>query len=165
MARLTADQWETVRAEREAGASFRDLASKHGVSHQAIVKRAKTEGWGDGQDVGETVRRKVAEKVAGVVASGNPKKKAAAIDAAAAVGAAVLLRQQQDWQCHRELFGAIPDGFEEGKHAKISAEMLAIRHKGERLAYRLDAPEEPGVARSITVEIVRVDAAREEGEA
>ena len=84
MARLTADQWETIRAEREAGKSFPELAKKHGVSHQAIQKRAKNEGWGDGADIGVTVRRKVAEKVAGVVAGCNPKKKAEALEDAAA---------------------------------------------------------------------------------
>lgn len=42
------------------------------MSHQAIQKRAKDEGWGDGKEVGDAVRRKVAEKVAGVVAGCNP---------------------------------------------------------------------------------------------
>lgn len=47
MPRLTADTWETVRAEREAGASFPELAAKFGVSHQAIQKRATPEGQTD----------------------------------------------------------------------------------------------------------------------
>jgi hypothetical protein len=45
MPRLDASQWESVRAEREAGASFPELAARFGVSHQAIQKRAKAEGW------------------------------------------------------------------------------------------------------------------------
>lgn len=94
MPRLTADQWETIRAEREAGATFRELEDKHGVSHQAIQKRAKDEGWGDGKDVGDTVRSKVAEKVAGVVATDNPKKKAEAIDAEADRAAAIVIQHQ-----------------------------------------------------------------------
>ncbi len=146
MARLTTDQWETIRAEREAGASFPELAAKHGVSHQAIQKRAKRDGWGDGQDVGESVRRKVAEKVAGVVAPCNPKKKAAAIDAAADETAAVVRRHRQEWlqvvklrqEALAEREADAKDAFERAKLAKITAEMTAIQQAGERKAWGLD---------------------------
>lgn len=138
MPRLSADQWATIRAEREAGASFPELADKYGVSHQAIQKRAKAEGWGDGTDVADTIRRKVAEKVAGVVAACNQKKKAEAIDAAAERGAEVVRRHQAEWEDHRARFGSVPDSFEDGKLAKISAEMLRIRQEGERRAWGLD---------------------------
>lgn len=141
MPRLTADVWETVRAEREAGASFPDLAARFGVSHQAIQKRAKAEGWGDGQDVREAVRRKVAEKVARVVATENPKKKAEAIDRAAEAVADVVRAHQDEWQDHRTLFGSVPIDFERGKLAKISAETITIRQKGERLAHGIDTAE------------------------
>lgn len=137
MPRLTQDQWETIRAEREAGASFPELAAKYGVSHQAIQKRAKAEGWGDGRGVGEIIRRKVAEKVAGVAAH-NPKKRAEAIDAAAERGASIVRRHQADWDEHRARFGSVPADFEDGKLAKISAEMLRIRQEGERRAWGLD---------------------------
>jgi hypothetical protein len=139
MPRLTADVWDTVRAEREAGASFPELAAKFGVSHQAIQKRAKTEGWGDGKDVGETIRRKVVEKIAGVVAAANPKKRAEAIDAAADKVAAVIELHQREWNDHRDRFGSVPEDFESGKLAKISAEMLKIRQEGERRSHGLDA--------------------------
>ncbi len=150
MARLTADQWGTVRAEREAtGASFPDLAKRHGISHQAIQKRAKAEGWSDGADVAKTIRAKVAEKVAGVVAGCNQKKKAEAIDAAAESGATVIRKHQSEWQDHRNKFGSVPATFEDGKLAKISAEMLAIRQKGERLAHGIeDAKQEVEVTPS-----------------
>jgi hypothetical protein len=135
MPRLTADQWAQIRAEREAGASFPELAARFGVSHQAIQKRAKTEGWGDG---------------VGVVAACNPKKKAEAIDAAADRAAAVVERHKQDWDAHRARFGAVPEHFEDGKLAKITAEMLRIRHDGERRAWGLDE-----AAQAPTIEIVR----------
>lgn len=144
MPRLTADTWETVRAEREAGTSFPELAARFGVSHQAIQKRAKAEGWSDGADVAEVIRRKVAEKVAGVVATANSKKKAEAIDAAASKVAAVVDLHQQEWVDHRDRFGSVPDTFEDGKLAKISSEMLAIRQKGERQAHGLDDGKEDG---------------------
>lgn len=141
MPRLPADTWETVRAEREAGASFPALAEKYGTSHQAIQKRAKLEGWSDGRDVSGVIRRKVAEKIAGVVADSNPKKKAQAIDLAASKVAKIIELHQQEWGDHRERFGSVPEDFENGKLAKISAEMLTIRQKGERLAHGLDEPD------------------------
>lgn len=139
MPRLTADTWASIRAEREAGASFPELAKKYGISHQAIQKRAKEEGWSDGRDVADTIRRKVAEKVAGVVAPCNPKKLAEAIDAAADRTAAVVERHRQEWNEHRARFGSAPASFEDGKLAKISAEMLRLRQDGERRAWGLDA--------------------------
>ena len=61
MPRLSADQWETIRAEREAGASFPELADKYGVSHQAIQKRAKRDGWT--RDLAERIQAKADELV------------------------------------------------------------------------------------------------------
>lgn len=153
MPRLTAEQWAEVRARREAGESFPSLANAFGISHQAIQKRAKDEGWGDGIDVGVAVRRKVAEKVAGVVAGGNPKKTAEILDAVAEKGAGIVRRQQEDWETHRQRFGSVPADFEDGKLAKITAEMLKIRHDGERTAHHLD---EPGSGQTdIKIAIVR----------
>jgi len=138
MARLTKDQWESVRAEREAGASFPELAAKWGVSHQAVQKQAKAGKWGDGSDVAEVIRRKVAEKVAGVVAGCNPKKKAQALDAAAQIAADVVERHRADCAEHRNKFGAVPSDFEAGKHSKISMETILLRIKAERASYGLD---------------------------
>lgn len=144
MPRLTQDQWESVRAEREAGASFDSLAVKYGVSKTAIIKRAKSVGWGDGSDLAETIRRKVTEKVTGIVTTGNPKKKAEAIDSAADRGAKIIARHQADWEAHHESFTvkAVEGNFDTGKRAKVCAEMLAIRQKAERSAYGLDDREE-----------------------
>lgn len=138
MPRLSRETWADIRAEREAGASFDTLAQRYGVSKTAIIKRAKAEGWSDGQDVGEIIRRKVTEKVTGAVTTGNPKKRAEAIDAAAERGAEVVRRHQAEWEDHRARFGSVPADFEDGKLAKISAEMLRIRQEGERRAWGLD---------------------------
>lgn len=140
MPRLTADQWAEIRAEREAtGASFRELGARYGVSDVAIFKRARKEQWSDGADLGAVVRRKVSEKISGV-SGADPQKKAQILDAAAEKGAALIRQQQQDWETHRQIFGEVPADFDTGKHAKISAEMLRIRHDGERAAYGLDEP-------------------------
>jgi hypothetical protein len=138
MPRLSKETWSDIRAEREAGASFPELAAKYGVSHQAIQKRAKAEGWSDGTDVAEVIRRKVAEKVARVVAGSNPQKRSESIDAAAEKSASVVRMHQAEWEDHRARFGSVPEDFESGKLAKISAEMLRIRQDGERKAWGLD---------------------------
>lgn len=138
MPRLAAEQWAEIRARREAGESFPSLANAFGVSHQAIQKRALKEGWGDGTDVGAAVRRKVAEKVAGVVAGCNPAQAAALIDRAAEIGAEIIAKHQQDWVDHREFFGSVSQDFDAGRHAKINAEALKILQEGERKAYNLE---------------------------
>jgi hypothetical protein len=140
---LTQDQWQTLQAERWAGSSFPALAKKWNISHQAIQKRAKRDGWPDPQDVDGAIRRKVAAKVAGVaikVAACNLKKAEEAIDSAAELAALVVIKHRQEWQDHREYFASVPADFEEGKHAKITAEMLILRHKGERVAWNLEDP-------------------------
>ena len=158
MPRLTADVWQIIRAEREAtGAPFADLAAKHGVSAPAIFKRAKAEGWGDGQDVAEAIRRKVNERVNGVNVP-TPKQRAAAIDAAADAGADIIRKHQAEWADHRERFGSAPDAgvalpdnaspeqrmavlrlnTEAARYGELSAKMLKLRQEGERKAHGLE---------------------------
>lgn len=138
MPRLTADQWADVRAEREAGATFRDLAEKYGVSLGSLSHRARKEKWGDGTDVQKEIRRRAAEKSHGVSDAVRHKKRAEALDRAASRAAEIIEQHKQDWQDHRQRFGAITPDFETGKHAKINAEMLRIRHQGERIAWGLE---------------------------
>jgi hypothetical protein len=139
MPKLSKDDWEQVRAEREAGASFGSLARRFDISRQGIQKRAVKEGWGDGSDVSGLIRKQVAAKVAGVV-DADPAKKALAIDAAADDGARIILQHRQEWAEHRTLFplDGLAVNFDKGKTAKISAEMLGIRQKHERQAWGLD---------------------------
>lgn len=152
MARLTADQWSSIRAEREAaGTSFRELAAKYKVSDAAIVKRSKSEGWSDGSDVDGVINRKVSEKVSGVVSADDPKKKAAAIDAEADRKAAVVNRHRQEWtqvaalrQEAVNVRNSDPDvAFSKAKLAKITAEMTKIQQDGERKAWGLDIIIDP----------------------
>ena len=155
MPRLSKEAWAEIRAEREAGASFPELAARWGVSHQAIQKRAKAEGWGDGTNVAEVIRRKVAEKVAGY----NPQKKTAAIDAAAERAAEVVRRHQEETNAARDrLYSGLKAhkaaatkeekalAFEDLKAAKIAAEALAIIQRLERINWGLeDASAKPEI--------------------
>ena len=138
MPRLAPDQWDEIRRRREAGESFGSLAQAFGVAKAAIIKKSKAEGWGDGTDVGAAVRRKVTEKVTGVVTGGNFAEKAQAIDQAAEQGAAIIAKHQQDWEDHRAFFGSVSQDFDAGRHAKINAEALKIMQEGERKAYNLE---------------------------
>jgi hypothetical protein len=151
MPRLSREIWADVRAEREAGASFPELAAKYGVSHQAIQKRAKAEGWGDGTDVAEVIRRKAAEKVAGVVVGCNPKKRAESINSAADRAAEVVRRHQEETNAARErLYAGLKAhkaavtredkllAFEDLKAAKIAAEALSIIQRLERINWGLE---------------------------
>ncbi|SES64130.1 hypothetical protein SAMN05216200_1033 [Oceanicella actignis] len=119
------------------GASFGELAARYSVSKSAIVKRAKAECWGDGTDVQAEVRRRAVAKVTATFTV-DPKKKHEAIEAAAENAADLIARQRKDWEEHRLKYGQLPTDFEIAKQAKISAEMLMIRQKGERLAWGLD---------------------------
>ena len=62
MARLTAQQWEQAREDYEVrGLSLGEVARRHGVSQQAVAKRAKAEGWKQGKSCAL-----VSEKVAAI---------------------------------------------------------------------------------------------------
>lgn len=137
MPRLSAETWQIVRAEREAGESFGVLATRYGVNKAAIVRMAGREKWDDGSHLGATIRRKVTEKVTGISPAATIKRKTDAIDARAEEGANIIRTHREEWETHRTKF-AVPDDFEMGKMAKISSEMLIIRQKGERAAWGLD---------------------------
>ena len=133
--------WETIRAEYEAGSTQSELSRAHGVSRKAIQKHIEAEGWT--QDVEPSIQRKVAEKVAGVVAGCDPKKKAEAIDAEAARRAAVVQRHRDEWDGHKEIVDTAlgTRDFDSAKLAKITAETLKIRQEAERKAWGIDVAQ------------------------
>jgi len=135
--------WETIRAEYEAGATQSELSRKHGVSRTAIQKHIEADGWS--QDIEPVIQRKVAEKVAGVVAGCNPKKKAEAIDAEATRRADVVQRHRDEWDEHKGIVDTAigTKDFETAKLAKITAETLKIRQEAERKAWAIDTQVAP----------------------
>lgn len=135
--------WETIRAEYEAGASQSELSKRHGVSRTAIQKRIKSEGWM--QDVTDVINRLTEAKVAGLVAGCNPQKKAEALSRAAEDKAAVIQRHRNAWPKIKSLnVQAIEaQDFEAAKLAKITAETERIIQDGERKAWGIaDKPQE-----------------------
>ncbi len=140
--RLTADEWQAARQRWEADPtlSFEALAEDLSVSRQAVSKKAKQEGWtkvGNLRQVAERAQLQADSKVA-QVAGATAKK--ATFEASVEIRADVIDRHRVDWAEHRKHFTVegIKTDFENGKKAKISAEMLLIRQKGERAAYGLE---------------------------
>lgn len=142
--------WAQIRAEYESGASANELGRKHGCSHTAVLKRARKEDWK--QDVEEAIRRRVSQKVSGVVSDDLPLKRAAALDAEAERRAEVVRRHREEPNAIRAL---VYEGlkkhkrarnrtqraaaFDDLKAAKITSETLQNLHRVERKAWGLDA--------------------------
>lgn len=143
--------WETIRAEYEAGASQSELGKRHGVSRKAIQKHITAEGWA--QDISGTLDRLTEAKVAGVVAGCDPKKKAAALDRAADAKAAVIMRHKEEWEQHQQLIrAAVENGdFDAAKLAKITAETIKIRQEGERKAWGITDKGETELSGGIAI--------------
>lgn len=143
----TDEEWGNIRNDRELyGLTFRELSTKHEIDIAAISRRAKRENWGDGTDGNAIANRLAMEKVNNIVNSIDPKKRAASISTAADRKAQVIASQQADWDIHRATYVMAEDSDKERLQcAKLAAEMLKIRHEGERKAYNIsdiDAPQQ-----------------------
>lgn len=151
MARLTKDQWAQARIKWEADptVTFSELGLQLGVSHVAVGMAAKKQGWERAPDMRSIADRAQLKADAREHAKkltdetyGETYKSAGGVtlvrELAEDIRADVIERHRADTAMHRERFGAVPVDFEEGKHAKISIEMIAIRIKAERASYGLD---------------------------
>lgn len=143
MTKLTPEQWKTIRAEREAGATFGQLAERHGTSKASIVARSTAEGWTVDPTALEAVRRKTAERVIGLTEIGTVTGRGAksrAIEQQADAAAALILKHRRELEEHRQKFplDLILRDFDAGKSCKISVEAMVIRQNAERRALGLD---------------------------
>ena len=150
--------WETIRAEYEAGATMGELSRRHGVDKAAISRRARGEGWT--RDVSGAVDRLTDAKVNGIVNTADPQKKAAAVDAAAERKASVIREQREAWSGFkgdvREALAA--NDFDRLKCLKIASEALRNAQECERRAWGIQDKSEPGPAVPVRAE-VRLDLA------
>lgn len=165
MPRLTQAQWAELKVARWTGKRVVELAREYGISHAAISKRAKAEAWLENTDVESAIRRKVAEKVTGIVTSDDAKKRDAALDSEAEKRAKVIERHRIEIDAVRERLYAglavhksaserLKDrtdekalrlalaekkiAFEDLKAAKISSECMQNIHLLEWTAWGLD---------------------------
>lgn len=81
-AKKTAPDWERIEADYRAGMlSVREIASRQGISHVAIAKRAKRDGWE--RDLSAAIRAKaealVTKQSVTTEVSGNQKEQVAAV--------------------------------------------------------------------------------------
>lgn len=141
--------WESIRAEYEAGASQADLSRRHGVSRKAIQKHITAEGWTQGSS--GTVNRMAEDKVAGIVAGCDPKKKAEALNRAADAVAAVITEQREAWKgFDGKVTSALEaNDFERLKCLKIASEALRNAQECQRRAW--------GIADKSTVDMTSSD--------
>lgn len=127
--------WETIRAEYEAGASMGELSRRHGVDKAAISRRAKREGWI--ADLSEVVNRQAEAKVNGIVNAVDPKKRAEAVDRASDAKAAVIEGQRESWNgFDRKVTAALEaNDFDRLKCLKIASEALRNAQESQRKAW------------------------------
>lgn len=145
--------WETIRAEYEAGASQSELSKRHKVSRTAIQKRIKSEGWM--QDVTGAINRLTEAKVAGVVAGCNPQKKAEALSRAAEDKAAVIRNHREAWGGFKQEVKAALEAndFDRLKCLKIASETLRNAQECERKAWGITDKSEDTPSPSQTVSV------------
>lgn len=158
--------WDSLRAEYEAGATDSALSRKWGVSRTAIRKRRDKDAAGGDpwrQDSEARIRARTRAKLSGTEGAPDPVTLEQAIDTEAAKRAAII-------QGHRDLFadvrqllhealalrrktttgrgkarkttGGVGAAFEAMKLAKITSETARNVMVGERLAYGIAEGEE-----------------------
>ncbi|ORJ47857.1 hypothetical protein B2M27_23840 [Kluyvera intermedia] len=110
---MSKPDWEAIESAYRAGVlSVRELAGKYGISHQAISKRAKKDGWE--RDLKAKVQAKadalVAKReVARQVATGSTISERQLIEATAEVIATVRMEHRGDIRRARELTNTLFD--------------------------------------------------------
>lgn len=147
--------WETIRAEYEAGSTMGELSRKHGVNKAAISRRAKREGWL--QNASVSINRLAEAKVNGLVNTVDPKKKAEAVDAAADRKAAIIKKHREAWPDIKSLNAKAlaAQDFELAKLAKISAETEKIIQDGERRAWGIsESADDP---QKVSEALIKID--------
>jgi predicted transcriptional regulator len=146
--RPTKDAWEAARHKWEADPSetFESVSQTLGVSRPAVSKRASAEGWERVQSLHQIIEKAhlQADKVTAKLSEVTGVSAKTTVETAIDIRAQLLDTHRADWTEHRSLFtlDSILEDFDNGKKAKISAEMLTLRQKGERAAYGLDTGDE-----------------------
>lgn len=145
MSRNTAD-WEAIEREYRAGQlSVSEIGRQHGLSHTAINKRAKRDGWA--RNLSARVREEVSARlVSAEVAETNER---AAINTAAARGVEVVRQHRNDLGEGRKLVSRLLGELDESTtHRDEIAEAIedetADDQSGERRARMLRAVALPG---------------------
>jgi len=147
--KLTPQQWLECRHRWEAGHrdGYQWLVDEMNlpVSGESVRQRAKKDGWKKASSLKSIVSRahsKADAKLAGKLAGTSMVFEAcSSTESAVDLRSDVIETHRSEWNEHREIFplSSIAEELEQGRAAKISAEMLKIRQEGERKAWGLDA--------------------------
>lgn len=155
--RVPAEKWKEARIKWEADASvsYSAVAEELGVSHVAVLGMAKRQNWvkagqlasvnraaqlrADAVAVTEEIT-KVTDQAADLTSPSVKTPLPASVELATDLRSKLIQSHRAEWRKHAALYplDAIKVDFDVGKSAKISAEMLSIRQKGERAAWGLD---------------------------
>lgn len=120
--------WEAVEREYRAGVlSVREIANGAGISHVAVIKRAKLKGWT--QNLAGRVKEEIAKRlVTAEVTSYHPGNQQQIVEAAALRSVDVILAHRKTIARHR----AIADGLEaelQGENGKDANVRLPLRDR------------------------------------
>jgi DNA-binding cell septation regulator SpoVG len=128
--------WEKIEVDYRAGAkTLRQIADEHGISHVAINKRAKRDGWV--RDLSDKIKAKAREKVtrASVTSSVTKATEQAVIEAEAEIQSRIQLSHRQDIPQKRELVAKLfaeIEGLTEGKEL-VEQLTLALQQGDQEL--------------------------------
>lgn len=159
MARMTPAQWQAARDrwEHDPRDGYLWLVGELAlpVSHVAVFKRARKEGWAKKVCLKSIVERahRQADKVnLPVNEKSGPLTDAEAVD----LRSEIIDTHRREWKDHRGLFPlsamAVEGGLKLAQAAKSAADMLKVRQDGERRAWGLDALETETTSGNKTIE-------------
>lgn len=150
--RMTPDEWQAVRERWEAdprtGYTWIIQEMNLSVSHVAVLKKARKDGWAKKASLKSIVAR--AQTIADARVAGNVTP--VTDSEAAELRSKIIAVHRKEWDEHRARFtlddmlvtfkvtGEVArDGFAAARAAKAAAETIRIRQDGERKAWGLDA--------------------------
>lgn len=168
--KLSTQQWIEIRSKYEGGQTISQLAREYKIDRKLIYRKIETEGWV--QDPSAEIERRTNVHITGLAGTDgkrptglDPKIRDQVIEEEAQRRAQILRRHREEWEMVEtlmaEAFGQRvvkvkdengveqkkPGSFEFFKQAKITAEALAIKQKGERAAWGI-----PEVAEKTKIE-------------
>ena len=143
--RPTPEHWREARLrwESDSRQSMKSVSEAMGVSLAAVSRRVQLEKWTRAAEV-ESARREANRRAGDLDSDLDSVEHKKPLPESIVEGvdrmAEVISTHRRQWREHGSLFtlASIQADFENGKKAKISAEMLAIRQRAERIAWGLD---------------------------
>ena len=148
MQNIPLDQWGKIRAYYEAGNTGNQTAEKFGINRRRLQMRIQKEGWS--QNLERTIQVQALEKVIGRTTSFSVEATAEAVDNESTLRATIEKRHREEPNNIRILlYRAIKAmGSKESplniKELKLVAETMALLHRMERDAFRLNNQDVTG---------------------